>query len=235
MEWQQQYRSQEHAEFYANKRDATLMRRISNYREQNMVWRALKRVHRHAGFHQVLDCASGTGRFLPILARFDVSVVALDASKEMLEQGRREHHLFGTPPGVVVASALDIPLEDKSVDLVLCARLIHHFPDPESRVRILREFARVARQAVVITFFDSCSYRGWRRTKKKRRPNELYGRYAISRAQCEQEGREAGLKLLGMNALLRFHTEITAAAFVVSAANTAAAGTAANLMAGRTA
>jgi len=215
LDWQQQYKSDEHASFYAGKHDTTPLRRLSNHFERKMVRRALQRVRRVAPFHTALDCASGTGRFLPTLASYDVSVIAMDTSAPMLEQGRRYHHLFRNTPELKVGSALDIPLPDQSVDLVLCSRLLHHFAESEQRVLIFKEFARVARSGVVVTFFDSFSYRGWRRNRKKRRPEKQHGRYTITRAQCAHEGELAGLKILGMNALLRYHTEITAAAFLV--------------------
>ncbi|MGB2988254.1 MAG: class I SAM-dependent methyltransferase, partial [Phycisphaerae bacterium] len=114
-----------------------------------MIRRALRRVQRKAAFRTALDCASGTGRLLPVLAKFDVSVIAMDTAEEMLEEGRRYHHLFREPPQIKVGSALEIPLPDQSVDVVLCSRLLHHFPDAESRVQIFREFARVAKVGVV--------------------------------------------------------------------------------------
>ncbi len=215
MTWQAQYQSREHAEFYANKRDATLLLRLSNYFERRMILRALHRVHQQKPFRTVLDCASGTGRMLPMLSQFDVSVLALDTSAEMLAEGRRYHGLFHTPPQMVAGSATDLPLPDNAVDLVLCSRLLHHFPDAASRIRILGEFARVARVGVVVSFFDLHSYRGWRRMRKKRKPHRDHGRFAISRQQLQEEARAAGLQVVGMNALLRFHTEVTAAAMLV--------------------
>lgn len=217
MSWQLQYQSKDHARFYADKRDSTLLRRISNSFELRMIRRALRRVRRKAAFRTALDCASGTGRMLPVLAEFDVSVIAMDTAAEMLEEGRRYHHLFREEPEIKVGSALEIPLPDKCVDVVLCSRLLHHFPDAESRVQILREFARVAKVGVVVSFFDAITYRGWRRNRKKR-PHRDQGRYAISRRQFRQEAELAGLTSLGMNALLRFHAEVTAAAFLVSGA-----------------
>lgn len=216
MSWQLQYQSKEHARFYADKRDATLLRRISNSLERRMIRTALRRVQRKSAFRSALDCASGTGRMLPVLAEFGVSVIATDTSAEMLEEGRRYHHLFSEEPEIKVGSALEIPLPDKCVDVVLCSRLLHHFPDAESRVQILREFARVAKIGVVVSFFDSASYGGWRRNRKKGRHHRDQRRYATSRSQFRQEAELAGLQLLNMNALLRFHAEVTAAAFLVS-------------------
>lgn len=224
-DWKDQYRSESHAAYYAEKRDATALRRLSNRFELAMMRKALRRVYATAPFHTVLDCASGTGRFLPVLAEFGVTVLAMDTSSEMLLQGRRHHGLFKHPPTLAVGSALSLPLRTDSVDLVFCARLIQHFPDPESRIQILSEFARVARVGVVVSFFDACSFRAWRRAHKKYKPSRRFGRHAVTRAQCAREARQAGLITLGMNALLRYHAEITAAAFLVDMPSSRCNGT----------
>ena len=213
--WESQYQSAAHARYYAYKHDATLRRRISNTFERNMIGRALARVSRVGPVRWVLDCPSGAGRFLPTLARLDARVLAMDTAFEMLREGVRHRDLFSKPPVMSVGSALALPMVDRSVDAVLCARLIHHFPDADSRVRILAECARVARVGVVVSFFDVHSYGGWRRRRKLRERDKNFPRQAISRAELVAEADQAGLELLGMNALLRYHAEVTAAAFAV--------------------
>lgn len=210
----QKYKVDDYAQYYAEKHQSSLGRRISNYFERRMIRRSLLRIRRHHAFETVLDCPSGTGRFLPTLASLNVSVIAMDASDAMLREGRKQHALFKEPPVELVGSAFDIDLPDNAVDVVLSARLLHHIADRDDRLKILREFARVARVGVVISFFDSGSYRAWRFERKLRRSGKPGGRHAISRAACAEEAVAAGLKPLGMNALLRFHTEITAAAFL---------------------
>lgn len=209
------YKDSQFAEYYAGKHESTLGRRMSNRFEKSMVRRALGFVRRIHPMQDVLDCPSGTGRFLPLLAEFDASVIAVDTSQAMLHEGRRHDHLFTTPPQSIVASAADLPVSDGSVDVALCCRLLHHFEEADARIAILRELARVARWGVVVSFFDSTCYRSWRRRRKTARKGAPTGRHAITRAQCEHEAQQAGLSLLGMTALLRYHTEVTAAAFRV--------------------
>jgi putative sterol carrier protein len=208
------YKVDEYARYYAKKHDSSLGRRISNNFERSMIRRSLLRIQRHHPVETVLDCPSGTGRFLPTLASLNVSVIAMDTSDAVLREGRKHHALFKKPPVVLVGSALEIGLPDDAVDVVLCSRLLHHIADREERLTILREFARVARVGVVVSFFDSVSFRAWRSERKKRRTGKLGGRHAMTRAAFVDEAVGAGLKPIGMNALLRFHTEITAAAFL---------------------
>lgn len=49
----------------------------------------------------------------------------------------------------ILADGARIPLRSSSVDLVLCAKLLHHLPG-EAGTRLLRELDRVARRAVVV-------------------------------------------------------------------------------------
>lgn len=210
------YKDDEFAAYYAGKHDGSLTRRISNYCERAMMRRSLQRIARRAPFHSVLDCPSGAGRFLPMLAKFGVSAIAIDTAAEMLQQARRFEHLFPDSAAFIAGSAFELPLPDKSVDVVMCARLLHHFAESEKRRKVLQEFVRVARVGVVISYFDACSYRAWKRRRKVARSGRVTGRHAITRDQCKLEAADAGLQLLGHNALLRYHTEITSAAFLIA-------------------
>lgn len=46
--------------------------------------------------------------------------------------------------------ALALPFRTRSVDIVTCSQLLHHFEFPEAR-RVLRELNRVARRAVIVS------------------------------------------------------------------------------------
>jgi len=208
------YKADDYAQYYANKHETSLMRRVSNSLERRMVRKSLLRIQRRQKFHSALDCPSGTGRFLPVLAGFNVSVIAMDTSAQMLREGVRHHGAFSERPIASAGSAFELPLVDDAVDVVLCSRLVHHIPEREDRVRILRELVRVAKVGVVVSFFDSGSIRAWRRDRKAQRKGRVSGRHSITRAAFLEEAIEAGLRPIGMNALLRFHAEVTAAAFL---------------------
>jgi ubiquinone/menaquinone biosynthesis C-methylase UbiE len=210
----QKYKADDYAEYYSQKHGATLGRSISNFAERQMIRRSLMRIRRRKQFESVLDCPSGTGRFLPTLSTIASRVITMDTSDAMLREGRRHFGLFAESPQPAAGSAFELPLIDNAVDVVLCSRLLHHFSEHERRVKILSELARVARVGVVVSFFDASSYRAWKRRRKIRRAHKLSGRHAVPRATCVEEARSAGLELIGMNALLRFHTEVTAAAFL---------------------
>lgn len=210
------YQADDYAQYYAAKHESSAARSVSNWLERRMMTRALRRVSRNGLLGSVLDMPSGAGRFLPVLGGCCRSVVAMDVASAMLRQGENMWSGVGHQPKMIAASASAIPLADDSVDVVFCARLLHHLSDTASRQALFVELARVARRGVVLSFFDATCYRNWRRQRKVRRKGKERGRHCLTRSECTGLGQEAGLRLLGMNALFRYHSEVTAAAFVVA-------------------
>jgi ubiquinone/menaquinone biosynthesis C-methylase UbiE len=90
----------------------------------------------------VLDLGCGTGRFSQALSnRFVADVVGVDPSAKMLEQARTKPHSFRVR--YVMGRGEQIPLRNRSVDLVFVSMVFHHFTSPalaahECR-RVLRE------------------------------------------------------------------------------------------------
>jgi ubiquinone/menaquinone biosynthesis C-methylase UbiE len=60
--------------------------------------------------------------------------------------------------GFAAADAERLPLRDNSVDCVLLWRLLHHIVEPEVRLRMLREAARVTRHQVLVSFHHPLSF-----------------------------------------------------------------------------
>jgi ubiquinone/menaquinone biosynthesis C-methylase UbiE len=90
-----------------------------------------------------LDIATGTGEFARALAPGVESVIGLDATDAMLEQGRKFIAQAGIgnitfQKGVVQ----DLPFEDDAFDVVSSRYAFHHFADPKP---VLAEMARVCK------------------------------------------------------------------------------------------
>lgn len=144
---------------------------------------------------RVLDLPVGTGRMARSLAQAGYLVTGADISLPMLRQARR---LAGTP--LLRVDAESLPLRDKSVDAVVCFRLMSHLP-PEVRSVVLRGMARVARERVIVVYQPHRLALWWL----------LYGgllrrplpRFYASRATLEREFAEAGLRPLRSHSLLR--------------------------------
>jgi ubiquinone/menaquinone biosynthesis C-methylase UbiE len=82
-----------------------------------------------------LDLAAGTGKFSTRLLATGAAVIAVEPVEEMLEQLVRQYPQIGAKSG----SAQHIPLDDASVDAVVCAQAFHWFATPEA----VREIHRV--------------------------------------------------------------------------------------------
>jgi ubiquinone/menaquinone biosynthesis C-methylase UbiE len=95
-----------------------------------------------------LDAACGTGRHTAYLASLGHEVIGVDSSPEMLEVARTK-----VPTGTFhEADLLDLPLDDDSVDLVVCAIALTHVPD---LAQALREFVRVLKPNGHLVISDS--------------------------------------------------------------------------------
>ncbi len=82
-----------------------------------------------------LDLAAGTGKFSPRLLATGAAVIAVEPVQAMLDQLIRQLPEIDARSG----SAQNIPLDDASVDAVVCAQAFHWFSTPEA----LREIHRV--------------------------------------------------------------------------------------------
>jgi SAM-dependent methyltransferase len=82
-----------------------------------------------------LDLAAGTGKFSPRLLATGAAVIAVEPVQAMLDQLIRQYPEIDARSG----TAQNIPLEDDSVDAVVCAQAFHWFATPEA----LREIHRV--------------------------------------------------------------------------------------------
>jgi SAM-dependent methyltransferase len=93
----------------------------------------------------VLDVAAGTGHVARRLAPKVRQVVALDATRAMLEQGRAQ-----APANVlfVQGDAAALPFLDDSFDVVVTRFAVHHFEDPRVQLdemrRVLKPAGRLA-------------------------------------------------------------------------------------------
>ncbi len=102
----------------------------------------------------ILDLATGSADIPVAVARWaachrrPVAIVASDLSEEILTLASSQ---IGPHPDISLVryDARDVPLPDRSVDLVLCALALHHFARPEA-IAVLREMDRLARYGFVL-------------------------------------------------------------------------------------
>lgn len=145
---------------------------------------------------RVLDLPCGAGRFLPLLHdKLRFHVTEADSSPHMVEKARQRataYRMLNT--SFAVADALDTGFDDNAFDAILCNRLFHHFSENDVRVAALREFRRISRGPIVLSFFCSYSWDGTvfhlKHALTMRSPSD---RIPIRLQTIVQNARDAGL------------------------------------------
>lgn len=198
-----------HARTYFEKHKTGLFRRLSNWREQWMARTALEMAGRP---RSVLDLPCGTGRFWELLAEEKDRVIHVaDNSQDMIDVG-----LSVRPPEVtrrivdaVCCSAFATGLPDNYVENVFCFRLLHHIGNSADRVRMLKEFARISSDTVIVSLWVDGNYRASREQKRLLLKEQKTGvrehnRYVITRQDIEADFAAAGLSVVGHVDLLKY-------------------------------
>ncbi len=110
---------------------------------------------------RVLDLPCGTGRLAGMLLGRSYEVVAADYSLPMIEAAkayRRETGLDATAQARLTFEQQDVmntTFDDDAFDVVICNRLLHHYPSSETRRAVLAELARICRDRLVVSYYDS--------------------------------------------------------------------------------
>lgn len=97
----------------------------------------------------VLDVPFGSGRFVEMFRRKNMSIFGIDISQDMLDLAKQELGDAYDHCQIEVGSADALPYDDNSFDLVVCFRFIGLLPYATAR-KVLAEIRRVCRGAVII-------------------------------------------------------------------------------------
>lgn len=157
---------------------------------------------------RVLDVPCGAGRLGGVLAQHARQLVGADVSRAMLEQARAADHLV-----LVCADAQNLPFADRSFDVVVCCRLLHHLRERAQLERVVAELARVSDRLIVASFWDSASLPAWRLKLGLKRGEGPRGRSAIARGDLERAFVAAGARAVEYRHSFRFVSQQT---FVVA-------------------
>ena len=129
--------------------------------EMNLLDRAFALVPKN---YNVLDVPCGGGRVSIHLSEQGYTVEAADLSESMVEIATNNVAAAGVRCPVGRQDIEAMSYQDDSVDVIVCFRLFHHFPDTATRQRCISELCRVARRMVVISYFSPWSATSIRRT-----------------------------------------------------------------------
>ncbi|MEO6596771.1 MAG: methyltransferase domain-containing protein [Planctomycetota bacterium] len=162
----QNYNSTRGAEAYKADYQNKLHRKWSDKRERALLHRYFQKV---GHVDAILDMPCGHGRLSDLLEGHCKRLIEADWSFTMVSLNQQDHGTGDHGTGehgtgehtdqrhYFRASALEIPLKDQSVDVVVSFRLSHHLETQELRERHLRELFRTAKQRVIVTWFSATS------------------------------------------------------------------------------
>lgn len=186
------YNSGRGAQAYKADYQNKLHRKLSDRRERALLARYFAAI---GPVESVLDLPCGHGRLSDLLRSRCQRLYEADWSFTMVDLNRRDHG--EDQRRYLRCSALQIPLPDRSVDVVVSFRLSHHLETQELREVHLRELFRVARKAVIVTWFSATSLKNRLRQLRvalgnKKPKNVLHGaRVAAIAAECGYAQRAA--------------------------------------------
>ena len=105
----------------------------------------------------VVDFGAGCCHFSRILNQFECRTISVDPSVTALNIGKRlfeEFPIVGqylTPPRFLEFDGHHIPVEDDSIDRIMCIAAFHHVPNQEE---ILAEFFRILKNGGIVGFHE---------------------------------------------------------------------------------
>jgi len=164
--YQEAYAALEKAQHYNREYEVRPLKRMSTMRERQLIARLLGSRGR---VQTLLELPCGGGRLSPSFAPWTSLLIQADTGWGQLLHANQRPPL-PTPRLLMSASGFHVPFKDASLDGVACIRLNHHLPTSEERHRLLHELLRVAKQYVLMTFFDHHSIKNRLRQRTSKRP-----------------------------------------------------------------
>jgi len=143
-----------------------------------------------------LDCGCGTGAFTRRLLQFDLNLTGIDISPRSIRSAQSR----ATRETYKVGDIAQLDVRGNGADIVVFSGVLHHFPEPEDRSKILREAFRVLKPGGKTFGFDpsvhSPSMWLYRSPKSPffSRVGKTENEILLSRSQLELELRQAGFQ-----------------------------------------
>lgn len=187
---------------YEKRRYRGLDQRLVDSREKRILRRILCGLKKKGGpaweregGALILDAPCGYGRFSRLLLDKGVRLVSSDLAFHMVERAVEKKEGLRHVGGAAADFRRGLPFKPGVFDYVFSIRLFHHLHPEEDRGAVLREFARVAKEGVILSFYRA---RGLHALQRKLR--RLFKRTQrtikmVPGATFEKEAAEAGFTI----------------------------------------
>ena len=127
-----------------------------DHRQNDIYWKAeddcvneyISRISNE--INSVIDAPYGTGRFAPIYNKYNLNVIAIDISKDMIDIAKIKHKKYLSKTNFLIQDMVKIPKDDCSVDLAICFRFIPWIVSFKEAKVALSELSRVCNKYAII-------------------------------------------------------------------------------------
>ncbi|NHJ87065.1 MAG: class I SAM-dependent methyltransferase [Asgard group archaeon] len=95
-----------------------------------------------------LDLGCGNGRHTKLLLENDLETIATDISFNILKIARENElsNYYKLMYGLLQSDVHNLPFNEQSIDYFIMIAVIHHFDTSESRLKVLKEVARIIKR-----------------------------------------------------------------------------------------
>ena len=185
------YNTTKVAEDYKNEYQRKLHRKISDRLERRIFKNYFEIIGR---IDSLLDIPCGAGRLFPLFREYSKNIIEADFSMPMLILSRRDNNYMANL--YLRCNALNIPFLDYSIDCVVSIRLNHHIEVVEERKKHLEECFRVAKKAVIVTWFSHYSFRALSRRIRARLGFKKREKYTLKTSEVKKLAEVNGFKMV---------------------------------------
>ncbi|MFZ5985890.1 MAG: methyltransferase domain-containing protein [Bacillota bacterium] len=126
----------------------------------------------------VIDLGSGNGYISLAVAKHVKKVIAVDISKEMIKELRKNARARGVKNIEALESdGQEVPVEDESVDMVCASMYLHHIEDPDLAIK---EINRVLKPGGMVFLADFHEHKDM---ELKERMHDLWTGFSLSKVK----------------------------------------------------
>jgi SAM-dependent methyltransferase len=194
------FRKQE-VEDYERRRYRGLDQKIVDRREKRILRKILKEIG--ADSRLALDAPCGYGRFSTLLLERGVKLTSTDYSFYMVKRTKEKEEHSRVALGVVADLKRGLPFKKETFDFVLSMRFFHHVHQANERASILKEYARVSRAWVILSYYQLNWLHSLQRKLRRRIKKSKTQIKMISRSDFEKEVRASGFRVVRIFPLFR--------------------------------
>ena len=185
------YNSPSGASSYKAAYSRKLHRKVSDRLERRLFARLFDRA---GPMEDLVDVPCGAGRLFGLFRGRAERVVEADWSFPMLRLSRKDNGDGAW--GYIRCNGLELPFKDGAFEGLVSIRLNHHFETKEERLRHLEEAFRVARRAVIVTWFSHHSFRAWSRRFRAGMGGRKRLKYTLRTSEVRSLAKARGFELV---------------------------------------